>query len=138
LISSSSSDDDDCSLHGYSIGSDHDSFELGIDEHGRLTSMSSWEDQNDNNQPPSTVFPRRIFHIVVLFVSDACGTARGTFVHQNSDTIYLKGAHQAMFSLLPPWSTGLFRTATAWALIGQLCHQLLKKLIFLNQPDSLG
>jgi hypothetical protein len=27
-------------------------------------------------------------------------------------TRYLKGAYRAVFSLLPPWSTGLFRTAT--------------------------
>jgi hypothetical protein len=31
LIFSSTSDDHDCSLHGCSIDSDHDSFELGID-----------------------------------------------------------------------------------------------------------
>jgi hypothetical protein len=37
------------------------------------------------------------------------GTARGLFVHKNS---YLQGAYRAMFSLLPPWSTGRFRTAT--------------------------
>jgi hypothetical protein len=35
------------------------------------------------------------------------------FVHKNSDTIYLQGTHRAVFSLLPPWSTGLFGTATA-------------------------
>jgi hypothetical protein len=28
-----------------------------------------------------------------LFFSDTCGTARGMFVHQTSDTINLKGAH---------------------------------------------
>jgi hypothetical protein len=41
LISSSTGDDDDCSLCGCSIDSDYDSFELGIDGHGRLTSMPS-------------------------------------------------------------------------------------------------
>jgi hypothetical protein len=69
LISSSTSDDDDYSVYDYRIDSDYDSFELGIDEHGRLTSMPWWDDENDNNQPLSTAFPRRILHIVVLFVS---------------------------------------------------------------------
>jgi hypothetical protein len=41
------------------------------------------------------------------------GSARELFVHKNSDTIYLQGAHRAVFSLLTPWSTGLFGTATA-------------------------
>jgi hypothetical protein len=41
------------------------------------------------------------------------GTARETFVHKNSDAIYLQGAHRAVLSLLTPWSTGLFGTATA-------------------------
>jgi hypothetical protein len=41
------------------------------------------------------------------------GTARELFVHKNSDTICLQGACRAVFSLLPPWSTGLFGTATA-------------------------
>jgi hypothetical protein len=42
------------------------------------------------------------------------GTARELFVHEDSNAIYLQGsACRAVFSLLPPWLTGLFGTATA-------------------------
>jgi hypothetical protein len=62
-------------------------------------------------QPTTNHLPQ---HFRDFFVSLMMhGTAREIFVHKNSDTIYLQGAHRAVFSLLTPWSTGLFGTATA-------------------------
>jgi hypothetical protein len=53
------------------------------------------------------------------------GTARELFVHKNSDAICPHGTRRAVFSLLPPWSTGLFGTATAVCL--KRSHPELKK-----------
>jgi hypothetical protein len=53
------------------------------------------------------------------------GTVRETFVHKNSDRIHLQGARRAVFSLLTPWSTGLFGTATA--VCSERLHPELKK-----------
>jgi hypothetical protein len=62
-------------------------------------------------QPTTNHLPQ---HFRDFFVSLMMhGTARELFVHKNSDTIYLQGTYRAVFSLLPPWSTGLFGTATA-------------------------
>jgi hypothetical protein len=55
------------------------------------------------------------------------GADRELFIHKNSNTIYLQGAHRAVFSLLTPWSTGLFGTATAICL--ERLHPELKKNI---------
>jgi hypothetical protein len=62
-------------------------------------------------QPTTNHLPQHFRDFFVsLMMHD---TARETFVHKNSDTINLQGAHRAVFSLPTPWSTGLFGTAAA-------------------------
>jgi hypothetical protein len=62
-------------------------------------------------QPTTNHLPQHFRDFFVSLIMH--GTAIELFVHKNSDTIYLQGACRAAFSLLPPWSTGLFGTATA-------------------------